>query len=85
MVFLIFGQTLLDPAVGIQSRADGGVVVEVIDQKRDILGNITAYIPLAGKEFGILVGTVGGDHFVDSAVLISLVKGGKAIGEHTEG
>ena len=40
-------------------------MVEVIDQKRDILGNITAYIPLAGKEFRILVGTVGGNYLVD--------------------
>ena len=80
MIFLIFGQTLLDPVVGIQDRTDGGIMVKVIDQESDIFGYIAAYIPVAGKEFRILVSTVSGDHLIDRAVCISLVKGSQAIG-----
>ena len=85
MEFFVLFQPFLDPVVRIQDIRDGGIMVHGINQKRDVLGDVTTDVPFFLEKVRSLVGTVGGDHFVDSAVLISLVKGGKAIGEHTEG
>ena len=60
-------------------------MVHIIDEEGNILGNIYADIPLPVKELRSLVGRIGGQDSVDEAFLISLVKAGKSVGEHTEG
>lgn len=80
----VFCDDTLDPLVGIQQVADGGIVVQGIDDIGDVFAHVAADVPLPLEKFRGLVDQVGGEDAVDDPLFIGLVKLVQAVGEEAE-
>ncbi len=78
---LILCHHLLDSFAGIQKIADGGVVVQGIDDVGDIFAHITVDVPGPLQQFRGLVDQVGGEHLVDQTVFGGLIELVQSAGE----
>lgn len=81
----VFCDDTLDPLVGIQQIADGGIVVQGIDDIGDVFAHVAADVPLPLEKLRGLVDQVGGEDAVDDPLFIGLVKLVQAVGEEAEG
>ena len=61
LVILKLAQNLLNPVYRVQQAADGGIVVQGINQQRNILAHIAADIVRTLQQVGLLIDKVGGD------------------------
>ena len=84
-VGVVPGHQLLDLGGGGQGRAQGYVVVEGVDDGRQIFAHIRLQIPGAVKELLGTVVQVGGDYVVEIPLGIVVVEFLQAVGEQAEG
>jgi len=81
LVILKFLNNFLNTIRRIQQSADGGIVIQLVDDESDILADVV----LAGEKLRCLVYDVGGQNFCEESFLISLVEFLQSTGEQSEG
>ena len=74
----------MDPLDRIEKLADGIVMVEGVDDVGNVFAHIDLYVPLTLQQVRTAVYEVGGEHTVQHAVGIRLIKFIKSVGEQTE-
>ena len=85
LVILKFLNNFLNTIRRIQQSADGGVVIQFVDDESDIFAQVAADVVLAGEKLRCLVYDVGGQNFCEESFLISLVEFLQSAGEQSEG
>ena len=81
----MFYHQFIDPLHWIQQFADRGIVVERINEKRDIFAHIAVYIIFFAEKLVRLVYSVGGKQSVEFASLKGFVEFFHSVGEETKG
>ena len=76
---------LLDSFAGIQQVADGAVVVQGINDVRNVLAEVAADIPFSLKQLRRLIDQVRGKYSADQSFLIGQIKKLQSSCEQTEG
>ena len=66
LVILKFLNNFLNTIRRIQQSADGGIVIQLVDDESDIFAQVAADVILAGEKLRCLVYDVGGQTFVKS-------------------
>ena len=77
-------QQIVDTGHRIQKSADGLIVIQCIDDVRNVLAHIYLMIPLTGQKLRRAVHQVGGEHFIDDALLKRFIEDLQAVAEQTE-
>ena len=85
LVILKFLNNFLNTIRRIQQSADGGVVIQLVDDESDIFAQVAADVIFAGEKLRCLVYDVGGQNFCEESFLISLVEFLQSAGEQSEG
>lgn len=84
VIFMLF-QDFLDPFFRVQQMADGGIVIQRVDQKSDVLAQIAVDIIGALQQFRCLIYQIGGQDPVKNPLFIGLIKFIQSVGKETEG
>ena len=82
---LVPGHDARNPLIGIQQVADGGVVVQGIDDVGDIFAHVAVDVPFPAQQLRCLIDQVRSQHPVDDSFFISPVEFVQAAGEQPEG
>ena len=69
----------------VEQVADGGIVVERVNQVSDILAHVDRLIPLSCLQLVLGINEVGREDFREDALLIGFVELLKPVTEQTEG
>ena len=85
LVILKFLNNFLNTIRRIQQSADGGVVIQLVDDESDIFAQVAADVIFAGEKLRCLVYDVGGQNFCEESLLIRLVDFLQSAGEQSEG
>ena len=84
-ILTVFCNDFLNAVNRIQKAADRIIVIECLNEQRDVLRHINAAVPLTVKQLLWLVYKIGGEYFIYFTVGIVLIELFKALNKKTEG